>query len=250
MQGMSSATFNNAYQVEAGELTWDSPHRSGGKKVLEWQFRAKGRKDAIDVVVTVESGECGLRFKAACSQLPSPVVDTDINRLHGEVQRLLLEQVSPLSGIDWSDWFEVIVQGRRSEFSNSSQSCLGGEVMVSVSKIKRGVVRESGRVVTINRNGVVVDFPRPRSLADGSIKVDTGLKISGQAYYETDSEKERSYIPATEENLRALEDVIGMMGALRERLGELMSQDVVQERLSEVRAGRVLLLATEAAEPS
>lgn len=245
---MFSSGFQNGYTVHVGQLSWDSPHRSAGKKVLEWQFRARGRTDPIGVTVTVESAEAGLRFKASSTQLATPVVDSDINRLHQEVERLLLEQVSALSGIDWSDWLEVIVEGHQSSLNEDRCSGLGGEVRVAVRRLKRGVIKDTGRVVTINSNGVVVDFPKARSLADGVIQLDTGLKISGQAYYETDGEKERSYIPATDADLKALEEVIGMMGTLRQRLGELMSQAAVQERLSAVNAGRVLLLAQEAVE--
>lgn len=227
-------SFTSGYESEAGSLSWDAPHRSAGKKVLDWSFTAKGRKEPITVAVSVERYDGGLRFKASSDSLAEAVVDSDINRLHQVVEKALLEQVDALAGIDWQDWLEVVVTGSSSRFDEGAHRTLGGEVKVVVNRLKRGVVRESGRVVTINRNGVVVDFPQARSIEDGSMRIDIGIKISGHSYYETDGEKERSYIPATAENVLALQEVVGMMDALKTRLGQLLSQQAVQEKLADV----------------
>lgn len=63
-------------------------------------------------------------IKAECRKFQSSIIDFDINRLHQQVEAVLMEQASLLSGIAWEDWFEVIVKGSDSDFSDSLHSAL------------------------------------------------------------------------------------------------------------------------------
>jgi hypothetical protein len=217
--------FFNGFRCETGTLLVEAPHRKEGKKAFNWTFTAKGAAQSVPVEVHLVQTDESLMFKATCALLPAALVDTDINRLHGAVEAALLDQVTSLTGIEWQDWFEVVVGGANSDFSESAYSALGASLHVQVNRLKRGVHPKSGAVLTINVNGVVVPFPRATSLGRDVHAEGAGIRLG-------DREKERSYIPATPANRRALDELLGRMAALRASVASLLSQGVVQERLS------------------
>lgn len=222
--------FPNDYRNEVGSLGVDAPRLSKGKKVFEWQFNATGAQCQIPVEVYLVKSDGQMQFKAICKRLEHPIVDTDINRLHTQVESALLEQASALSGIAWEDWFEVVVKGNNSDFTDSVHSALGANLHIQVNRLKRGIHPVTGRPVTINCNGIVVDFPQATSLQDKDTEPDAWLRQHA---------KEQSYIPATAENRKALDDILSRMAMLRTSLAGVLSQEVVQARLASV---EILLL--------
>src|SRR5262245_5938149 len=159
------SSFPNGYRNELGRLSKDAPARRAGKRMLAWEFRPVASTNIIvEVTVTLENADAGLRFRASSAKLPADVVDTDINRLHATVEQALLEQAAALSGITWDDWYEVIVHGGNSDFADSPHSALGANLHIQVNRLKRGVHPTTGQPVTININDVVVAFPTARSI--------------------------------------------------------------------------------------
>lgn len=218
--------FPNGYRVETGVLHIEAPHRRDGKKAFTWSFKAAGSDVEVPVeVFLVREPQQPLQFKAVCGTLPSALVDSDINRLHEAVEQALQDQAGKLTGIEWQDWFEVIVDGANSDFTDSRYSALGANLHIQVNRLKRGLDPRSGRVLTINSNGVVVPFPKASSLAKEDARAGSGLRLD-------DGSKERSYIPATAENRRALDELLERMSSLREGLARLLSQESVQDRLA------------------
>jgi len=218
--------FNNGFRNEVGALGLDAPCRSGGKKVLTWEFRAKGSETVVPVTVFVEKCDEGLRFKASCDKLIGEFADPDINALHRSVEAALLDQAAALSGITWEDWFEVVVRGNNSDFEDSRYSSLGASLHIQVNRLKRGNHPVTGDAVTINTNGIVVAFPKATSITD-SLPQEGYLRLSNRP-------EERSYIPATLENRRALDEILDRMALLRDSMAGLLSQDKVVDKLAAV----------------
>ena len=216
--------FNNGFLNKVGALALDAPTRSGGKKILTWEFTARGSQSSVSVAISVEKHEGGLRFKAACDKLVGEYADSDINALHNKVEAALLGQAAALSGIQWEDWLEVVVRGDNSDFEDSQWSALGASLHIQVNRLKRGMHPSSGEAVTINTNGVVVAFPKATSI--NAPEVDQGgLRLRGRP-------EERSYIPATAENRIALDQILERMALLRASMAGLLSQDTVADKLA------------------
>lgn len=214
--------FNNHYQNDEAVLRVDGPQRAGGKKVFEWKFFVRGSDKKMQVDVYLDSDKDGLKFRAECDRLPSPVHHTDINTLRTQVERELTEQASSISGIVWEDWFEVVVSGSNSDFEDSRHSALGADLKIQVNRLKRGIHPLSGFPLTINCNGVVVDFPTATSISE--------TEQGGIRFYP--HPVERSYIPATPENRQAIDDILSRMDLLRANLASMLSQDVIQTKLA------------------
>ncbi|MBK6616677.1 hypothetical protein [Ottowia sp.] len=230
--------FYNEYRTRVGALEVDAPARKDGKKAFAWQFVAAGSKEAIPVEVMLVTGEDGLGFKATCARLKTGFLASDIRLLHKAVEEALMEQVASMSAIVWEDWYEVVVRGENSDFADSSYSALGGSLHIQVNQLKRGIHPATGKPMTINRNGVVVDFPSPSSLDVAGAGENAGSEKLRLGHPE-----ERSYIPATVENRRALDELLRRMALLRSSMAMVLSQSNVQERLASLDVP--LLLAAE-----
>lgn len=228
-----NSDFYNGYGWDIGELDIDVSSRSGGKKILDWKFKAAGSNKVTPVTVSIvrdsdfESGDVGLKFEASCGMFASPMIDTDIDNLRKRVESYLIEQASLISRIHWEDWFEVVAKGANSDFDDSKFSALGANLHIQVNRLKRGIHPDDGRPVTIYRNGAVVDMPKSASISSEHNPPGIGDFLAGRP-------EERSYIPATPENRKALDDLLARMSELRRNLSEFLSQENVISRLSTV----------------
>ena len=228
------SSFYNGFRNEIGILSANIPSRAGGKKLLEWTFRAKGYDEDIPVTVHLEQGPKGMLFSAHCNRLAQQVTDTDINRLYAVVESQLIDQSSSMSNIEWEDWFEVVVKGENSDFTDSDHSALGANLHIQVNRLKRGIHPVSGDAVTINVNGVVVRFPEATKLSDGPINSGT---------FRIQSATGRSYIPDTSENENALRNILVRMEMLRGSLAEVLNQGNVSKVLDSLELSIPLLSA-------
>lgn len=221
-----NSEFANGFKNEVGRLDTDPPRRSKGKKVFEWQFKAAGAPKPIPVDVYLTECAEGMQFKATSERLPYPVTDTDINRLRQQVESALLEQASALSGITWEDWFEVVVEGDNSDFTDSYYSAWGSRLHIQVNRMKRGSHPGTGKPMTINHNGIVVEFPQATSIREKPKTED----FAGDVWL-SEIPKERAYIPATAENKDALDEILKRMAMLRANLSSLLAHDTISESL-------------------
>jgi hypothetical protein len=196
---------------------------SSGRKVFDWQFSVAGLRDRIPVEVKAVQREKDIWFEATGPHLLGGARNTDINELKREITERLAEQVNLLTNVEWEEWFEVIVTGDNSDFGDSRFSALGADLKIQINRLKRGVDPESGRTLTVI-NGAVTDFPSPRRLSDEEGQLSSsGFRIGSMA--------EKSYIPATEENRRAIDHILARMAELRHSIADLLSQDNIEDSL-------------------
>lgn len=229
-----NSDFANDHRNAIGNLSVDGPCRKDGKLVFTWTFNAVGgrRGEGIEVRVMAVQDEAGLAFKAVCPRLAARHQDTDINRLHRAVEADLMDQAFALTGIAWEDWYEVVVKGGNSAFEDSYFSGMGASLHVQVNRLKRGIHPTTGLPMTINRNNVVVPFPKPTAIA---VEPDEGEEIEGLGKIRLrEPDAERSYIPATPENHRALQAVLDRMALLRNSLANVLSQEKVVAQLGAI----------------
>lgn len=225
-----NSNFNNNWETEFVKVQLNFSAASTGKKVFEWMFSVAGKRDRIPVEVKAFNNGTDVWFEASGQYLPGGVKSTDINQLKQDVQVRLTEQVTLLTSIEWEDWYEVIVTGDNSDFNDSRHSALGADLKIQVNQLKRGVDPATGRAKTII-NGSVTDFPEPSRLDD-----DTDTKISGPLtgrFIRYRGQAERSYIPATEENRRAIDSILSRMEELRTSIAGLLSQDNIEDSLEQ-----------------
>ncbi len=196
---------------------------STGKKVFDWQFAVAGKRDRVPVEVKAFNNGNDVWFEASCGLLIEKVRHTDINELKRQVHTILTSQITLLTNVEWEDWFEVVVKGDNSDFTDSKYSALGADLKIQVNRLKRGVDPATGRVLTVV-NGAVTDFPNPARLTED----DGSTSMGGFRWRDV---AERSYIPATEENRQAIDHILSRMQELRHSIADLLSQENIEESL-------------------
>lgn len=232
------------YDQEVGHISMAKTLK-GGRVVAEWKFDSVFQKSmalsrfprgaapapapeekvgpSYEVKVSINTdGAKKMYFEAHGICLAKSIQDTDIERLRLAVEKELRFQYAMATGVQWEDWLEVAVTGNVSthEYSGTRNSNL----VIKYNKLKRGVDPATGKVYTVNTNGVAVAFPEP--------VVATGEKA--KEIWEDDKTTEVSYIAATPENLAALEDLIARLGQLRTSLSQFLRQDKVQSSLDNI----------------
>lgn len=156
----------------------------------------------------------GLRFIARHPDFPQAFEDTDIVRLHqtvcGWYQALFAEQTNMI----WEDWLEVVVSGQTINRHWAGVASQGEELSLRYAPILRGV-QADGRVVTLirDRSDVdrIADFPKAKKAGESDAKQMGGRE---QAY-------EYAYLPATPDNVAALDALLAGIRGVREKLAAL-----------------------------
>ncbi len=216
-----NSDFNNHWGTRMVGVQLNFTNSATGKKVFDWHFDIAGKRERIPVEVKAYNDGANMWFQATGPHLPQGIKATDINELRQQVQENLTQQVTLLTNIEWEDWFEVIVDGDNSDFDDSRYSALGANLKVQVNRLKRGVDPNSGKVLTII-NGAVTDFPNATRLSDDDATVGP---------YTVGKSKEKSYIPATDENRRAIDALLARMQELRNSIADFLSQENITETL-------------------
>lgn len=198
---------------EIDEWTFVSPHQRGDTMVK--------LKATIKMVTGGRGKE--LQFIATSENIPeqrSPNIQT--------LREKVLEQfrIADIArhGVAWEDWLEIEISPDRGYRANTNGKIAG--FTVSYSKMKRGTDPKTGKILTIHHsNDVVVPFPEPKAAG----VVDVVKERWGSSRSE---ENQYSYIPATPQNISALDSLIAKMNELRQRLEQLLDQKVVAKELA------------------
>jgi hypothetical protein len=123
------------------------------------------------------------------------------------------------------------VGGRRSTTEK------GLEVLVT--PIKRAIDPLTGRALTLNLNNTVTDFPTPKQAGD--VDPDVQVNASLDAFIQgRPRESSFAYVPASAENVAALENIVRRIAELREALSAFLSQDQVEHSLLKLVARNLL----------
>lgn len=165
-----------------------------------------------------------LSFRAKSKHFENPIEDTDIQRLHDKVKRAFEKQDMKARDVVWEEWIEVEIDEGSYMFKDEH----GNGLTVGYKFLKHGVHPATGEEFTINKNGIVVAFPKPKLANKDDHKPDDDEWHHGTR----DHSKQFSYIPATPANVAALESLCGRLVDLRSRLAGLLTQDTVQKSLS------------------
>lgn len=198
---------------EEGSLSIGASNR-GGKKFAKWTFKpVNADRFDIEVNILYPSKDKPLRFSAHSQYLSQSFEDTDIERLRQAVDNDLQRSAHLLNNIEWEEWLEVVVS---KAYTRDNEQKAGFDI--EYGKLKRGINPENGEAVTIHNNMVILPFPEPKRAGEGDDE--SGWKVSRRSVSD-----EYSYIPATSENILALEKLIVKMEMLREELSKFLSQD-------------------------
>lgn len=205
--------------------------RASGKEVTEWQFKSPftDRKlPDLSVKVSIHNDRKGLRFRAHGPCLPEAIEDSDIERLRQQVETALREQHARLTASSWHDWLEIEVHGR--EDTNRRETERESTLSIKYRRLKRYDDPETGQAFVLNNNGYASSFPKPKKAGfDDEGKPAGDWDLGSRSVH-----AEYSYLPATPENIAALEDLMARLNALRTTLSTFLSQDNAQAALLNV----------------
>lgn len=235
------------YPHEAGKLEVGRSVRSGGKVVDEWSFTSpfRGHKQdgpkppVLNVeIAIIKSGNDGIVFEARSKGLQRSLRNRDIEALRQEVEEALRFQHHMLTEIPWEPWLEIKVSGRREE--STKYQGAAAEVKLEYFHLQRAVDPKTGRIYVVNSNHIAVDFPIPKKAGerDPDDKDYMGMRVHNR-----EVNAEYSYLPATPENLAALQDLQNRVNELRLRMSAFLNQETAQQSLANVASGMLALAA-------
>ena len=199
--------------------------RSNGKQVDEWTFLSPFHtKDAPKLSVTIsiiKGSHDKIEFVARSTDLRAELTDTDIDRLRAKVEAELRFQHDLLTKVVWEDWLEIEVRG---ETRTKEKDISKTNLEISYRHIKRGVNSSTGEAYLINNNGIAVEFPPSKK---AGVEDSLQTKFFGKGFPTRDVDTEYSYVKATVEVLTALDDLMVRTQLLKNKIADLLSQDVV-----------------------
>lgn len=211
--------------MKIGKLSTTSTN-SAGKKVDEWVFTSPFGKQHRCVVKIFGDYQNGMRFTAyplkhgasaqgepmrGSIEIFKPITDTDINRLKESVEEAYRFYDEVANGASWEDWLEVKIdrRGDNGLFGRFD----GSEISIGYRWIKKAVLPDGREVCANNEGNYITKFPEPK--AQGV----EDPKPTGQwAPSSRDKNAEYAYIPATEENIKVLENMVAGLRELHSRV--------------------------------
>lgn len=193
------------------------------KVIDEWTFSSPhGDEFNTKVTVHLVTGQDGFEFHAKSDHFDT-MVESNIEELRLRVLGRCRIVDDARTGVVWEDWIEIKTSGSLTDAHHGYHATASFEIAWLI--IKRAVL-PSGRVVTICGNHVVTDFPKPKKAGekDGERQGYINGRSIGHQY---------SYIRGTPEDVDALNDLLGRVTALHDRLNNLLEQNNVAINLHE-----------------
>jgi hypothetical protein len=226
---MTRARKHN-FTTEMGKLTVQSDVRRGGKITDRWTFRDVLNDKSLEVVLSLVKKGADLYFVAACDEIKYSATDTDIARLYAKVRDDLKTQAE-MRAADWETWVEVESKGapRLPDNWNAHTSYV---FEVRYRRLRR-LVTADGKAWTIDREEIV-PFP---SAKDRGVE-GSGVKSVFGGFEVADNTESYSYayLPATQANIAALDDLMVRMAELNQRLAGLLCQNEIQNTLDNIKS--------------
>lgn len=234
------------YPHKAGKLEVGRSVRSGGKIFDEWSFSSpfdghngRPKPPVLKVEIAVhKSGDEGITFEARSKGLKQSLRNSDIEVLRQAVEEELRFHHHMLTEIPWEDWLEIKVSGELEGGTQWKGATAG--VKLEYFRLQRAVNPQTGGVYVVNKNNIAVDFPKPKKAGERDPE---DVDYMGMRIHNRDVNSEYSYLPATPENLAALNDLQNRIEELRLRMSAFLNQGTVQESLANVANGMLSLPA-------
>ena len=207
------------------------PSRRDGKMVDEWTFKAakpaeKGNSGiTVAVKVNLVSDEGRLFFRARIPELGA-VEDSDIQKLRERVEQVVHKFSVERLGNVWQDWLRVTVMD---EGSSRGPGDFSSGLQVKVEPVKHGVDPTTGKAYILSDHGMWAMPMDSKHVmgehGDGRFEAE---RVNGISLSEN---KTVAFVPATPENLQALNDLSERMNALRDRLMDVLSHQQITQTL-------------------
>ena len=191
----------------------------------------------IPVRVSLIDKQGQLTFRARIEGLGS-IEDPNIQALHERVEEALSHHCAANLGCVWHDWLKVSINTAPWEESRSDLSC---GLAVQVERVKYGVDPSTGKAYTLSDSGAwAVPVASPRERAEDMARFFPNSRGAADTLTEKVSE---SYVPATPENIAAIEALRQRMGDVRRRLIEALKQDSIAQTLAKAGLAEQAILA-------
>ena len=217
--------------------------RAGGRIVDTWRIPNPFIKEpAIKVDVSLLQKQDGSFTFSASNELFGTVEmeDADLNVLWAKVNQLAGEHLMKKYSAVWEDWLEVQTDGDAKSYRARKGS---GTFSLSLTyaPIQRGTLA-NGEIVTLNNNGLVIPFPASKRV-NRDVEGKVISRAEGLRIHDVHEGVEVSYVPATAENIAALDAIIERMKILHEKMADFLQQDQVVQSLSNLPALQALPFA-------
>ena len=193
-------------------------------KLTEWVFHipSVGQADkAISVEVRLLAEKSGLMLRATCQdKLIEHIDDSDIGRLHERVEAAL-NALNMGVRIDWQDYIQIRTQSGRDDISDAmwgKEWRADESVEVKAEIVKYGLHPVTQEPYIMDRRG----YPAKAVIPIGTFQ---GKPWDSQQGWRS------TYIPATSENIAAVEDICARLSVLKERIAHVLNQDNIQVTL-------------------
>lgn len=198
------------------------------RKVDRWTFHSPHERSdlpqlAADVIMVMprRDGE-KTTFVTESDSIPK-LQSANLNSLHEQALEQFRIADIARHGIKWEEWLEIEIYPEHSY----NQDVRAG-LTLSYKKIQRGIDPKTGKPLTMaGWSGVVTPFPQPKAAG----KLDPE---DGKWHRSRDEDHQYSYLPATPENLAALNAVMAKLNELRMGLEKLLDQKVIGKELSRI----------------
>mgnify|MGYP001567028227 FL=1 len=215
------------------EWTFSAPHAD---RALADRMKAEVRMEHSDQRRDKERYEHQVEFVATseCFGKGISLRHQNIEKLFDMVQDAFRTYDIAQRGVVWEDWLEITVHNE-SSFGSKESSGLS----VGYTHLKRGVDPRNGRVMTINNNHVVTDFPKPKNAGERDKNPKTGKENKDDGslrdyFHEREKEYQYAYMPATKDNIAALNTIMVAIHTARTRLNGLLNQRDISKTLAAI----------------
>lgn len=210
-------------------------HISKRRKIDTWVHSVRnigGQEKTFKVDITILGGVDGIEFEASSRDwgYPNQIQHRDLN----ELKRLTEERLTSMDlgdDTEWSDYLEISSSGDSRSWSiDGSESAQSLQIKV---RRTRCAILSDGRMFRLSSSGNPVE---------ATPKSGQGKGLFGDL---CDEHKSISWIPATQENIAAMEDVMSRLRELRIRLVDVLSQERISQSLLGLGVRALLLLGDD-----
>lgn len=155
-----------------------------------------------------------------------------LEELEKLVEKAFADRIIAASQVKWSDWLEVQVHGRgNSDGEDKRDRSRYAGLTIAYKRLKRAKFPD-GRDMVLDGSSLY-PFPKAKKAGEDRDRFSSG-------YYQ-DSDDQFAYIPATEENVRALDDILANIVKLRGVLEALLGQKNIATQLERISTLRLEL---------